>query len=134
MRAKSEYPARHGDQHLADGSDPIPGLLAGMRFMWGAIDDDATIIDSGSGDWTAEWADQDGSSPFLNIYTIRFSPAFDEAPVAVAIVNDEGTSPVLEAAVGQVSVTADYVVLMTLQFDGTVGNYGFNFHVIGAAT
>ncbi len=39
MRAKSEYPTRHGDQHAADGSDPIPGIgtLIEGPAIWGAI-------------------------------------------------------------------------------------------------
>ncbi len=32
MRGKSEYPARHGDQHAPDGSDPIAGIGGGLQY------------------------------------------------------------------------------------------------------
>lgn len=31
---KSEYPPRHADQHLPDGSDPLPGFGDGIRFNY----------------------------------------------------------------------------------------------------
>ncbi len=39
MRAKSEYPIRHGDQHLGDGSDPIPGLGDFIRYHFANLGD-----------------------------------------------------------------------------------------------
>lgn len=48
---KSEYPARHGDQHLPDGSDPIPDLGV-PRIVYGRLYDDGEVLDAGSGDWS----------------------------------------------------------------------------------
>ncbi len=44
MRAKSEYPTRHGDQHAPDGSDPITGI-GGLQFNEG------TYGPENVGDW-----------------------------------------------------------------------------------
>ncbi len=56
MRGKSEYPTTHGDQHAADGSDPIPGI--GVALHWGTnVATDTTYLDldfGTGGGWNVE--------------------------------------------------------------------------------
>ncbi len=127
MRAKSEYPTRHGDQHLAFGSDPIPGLGdGGARIVAGQVYNDAGII-AGTG-FTAEWADQDGSSPSENLITVRFDDPFDNPPTVLLTGNNNSPADVEgEYGLTQKSVTADYFVAEGTEFDGTANIGGFNF-------
>ena len=50
MKAKSEYPTRHGDQHLPWGSDPIPGLggTLGVYQTTGGVFGSGQTIGTGS--------------------------------------------------------------------------------------
>ncbi len=126
MRAKSEFPTRHGDQHLPDGSDPIDFSFGGPRIVAGQIYNDANII-AGTG-FTAEWADQDGSSPGTNLITIRFDVPFDDPPTVVLTGNNNNPADVEgEYQLTQKSVAVDYVVAIGLELDGTPNIGGFNF-------
>ncbi len=87
MRAKAEYPTRHGDQHLADGSDPIPGF--GLRHVYGRISDDATTLQAGSGDWEAVFT---GGG-----IEITIDPPFDTSFAFNVTPNDNGDGPFMAA-------------------------------------
>ncbi len=87
MRAKAEYPTRHGDQHLADGSDPIPGF--GLRHVYGRILDDGGELDAGSGDWTSTFT---GGG-----IEITIDPPFDTSYAFNVTPNDNGDGPFMAA-------------------------------------
>ncbi len=120
MKAKSEYPGRHGDQHLPDGSDPITGLRL-SRLLWGSLADDGSIVEAGSGDWTTPGT----GDP----YVISFDD-FPTNPSAVATITSLDSSP--GSTIEITGRTTGSVTFQTYDADGSTQTASFDFLIIGA--
>lgn len=108
------------------GSSAVAGL-------WGALYNDANVIDPGSGGWTAEWNDEDSSSPSSNIYTIRFDTPFSSLPTVLLTANNN--NPVGSVGLYGVSLKdrdsgGAWITVYTFDFDGTASDGGFDFLAI----
>ncbi len=122
MRAKTEFPTIHGDQHNPDGgSDPLT-WLSGLvpRIVRGQVFNDADII-AGTG-FGATLTD-------VNEVTVTFDVPFDDPPTVVTTPNNNNPADVSgEYGVSQTSVTAGGFVVVSTEFDGTtLFMGGFNF-------
>lgn len=96
-------------------------------FLAGAVFNDADIIE-GAG-FTAEWADEDGSSPGLNLITIRFDVPFSEPGPVVALTPNNNNAAAVEGEYGVTLKTRDpaFIVVEGKEFDGTANIGGFDF-------
>lgn len=137
--ARMSKPAIHGRDHRPGGADPIPNF-GDFRLVWGAVLNDAGIIDAGSGDWTIAWEDDDTTSPGLNFYTITFDVAFagDDPVVLLTGNNDTFTGGDPGAYTATLLRRAnDHIVVYTHNIDDpdslSTQDAGFDFAVIGAA-
>ncbi len=142
MRAKAEYPPRHGDQHAADGSDPIPNL-GGPRIVYGRINDDGSEFDVGSGDWSSE---QSGYGVGIAItidppFTTSFSfnctpndngddvePQPDLMPVTAGGLSESGFVMGYQVDLGTVVI---YFWDLDGNFAGGKNRCGFDFQAVG---
>lgn len=127
------------ERRITDLERNRPGSSGAFRLVWGALFNDAGIIDAGSGDWTAEWNDADLSSPGLNLYTIRFSTPFSGDDPVVLLTGNNNNPP---GADGGYTVTLlrranDHIVVVTYNVDDPDAfsnqDGGFDFAIIGAA-
>ncbi len=109
MRAKSEYPATHGDQHAVDGSDPIPGFEPFVEgpAIWGAI-----VHDGGGGSITIANGSLNATTTLVQHNTI-----LEESGVTCDIVSTPSRI-VIETA----GLYALQSVLIDV--DGGAGDYG----------
>jgi hypothetical protein len=140
---------RHGRNHrfvleagrlMPKGADPIIpqegiplGTGTGPRIVRGAIFNDANIIE-GTG-FTAEWNDEDMSSPSLNLITVRFDDPFDEpGPIVLLTANNDNPADVEgEYVVTLKTRDPDFIVVEGKELDGTPNMGGFDFIAIEAA-
>lgn len=106
----------------------LTAAVGNARILAGALYNDANII-SGTG-FTAEWADEDGSTPGANIYTIRFDSPFSEPGPVVSLTANNNNPETTEGAYGVSLKTRDpnFIVVETQRFDGTAADGGgFDF-------
>jgi hypothetical protein len=100
----------------------------GKRIVYGAIYNDASVIDPGSGDWTVVLAS-------TNEFTITFDPPFTTLPTVVATPNNNnatGDGFPKGYFTGHTERASDHVVIRTWHTDGTVDAGGFDFIAIAA--
>ncbi len=113
---------RHGNTHLAAGSDPIPGLTIPARIVRGQVYNDANII-AGTG-FTADLTS-------ATEITVTFDEAFDDPPTVLLTPNNNNPADMEgEYGVTQTSVSAGDFVVTGTEFDGTPNIGGFNFAAI----
>lgn len=111
----------------SDGAWRIVGGASGIaRMAWGAIYNDANIIEAGSGDWTV--------GQVGNVYTITFTTAFPSPPIATITPNNNNSA---SAGGGDVAYFAELsaravgsIEVKTWRLDGTADDGGFDFIAI----
>lgn len=109
------------------------GTGSGTRIVSGALYNDATII-AGTG-FTAEWADEDGSSPSAHLITVRFDSPFSEpGPIVALAANNNNPADVEgEYVVSLKTRDPEFIVVEGKELDGTASIGGFDFLAVEAA-
>lgn len=91
------------------------------RVVYGAVDDDGTILDAGSEDWSVVW-------DFVQTYTFTVSPAFSAAILnVVATPKNFGSDDPRLLTVEDTLADASTFVVTTWNFIGDPLDSGFAF-------
>lgn len=105
----------HGPTHdPTSGSDPIPGVGASPRIVWGGIFNDGNIIEG-----TGFTASDDGLVGGVEQYTITFTTPFTNPPVVLLTPNNDN-GPVANNGrytATLFSRTASAIVVITANID-----------------
>ncbi len=129
-------------------ANPVVGNGGGAagRESWGSLLNDVTVLDPGSGDWTAEWNDHTGGMAGTGVYTLRFATPYTSFGSILATANNNnaaagftpppgGGGPGFALPYFAEELARDpsfmWVEIVTYAWDGTLTDGGWNFLILG---